>query len=114
MGADSDVRCHGHRVGNGCLVPADWGVGIAGRLVAGVEGKGVNREDVFLIANEFNTLRTEWLFNEVTLQQFFWKVYGAGVAAERERIAKWVEEQRNDIPATGIEFASAIRARSEK
>ncbi len=72
----------------------------------------MNREDVFLIANEFNTLRTEWLFNEVTLQQFFWKVYGAGVAAERERIAKlfdgavWSYDYR--------EIAAAIRARGEK
>ena len=33
----------------------------------------------------------------------------AAVAAERERIAVWVSIQRNFIPATGEEFAAAIR-----
>lgn len=28
---------------------------------------------------------------------------------ERESIAKWLETQRNDIPATGEEFAAALR-----
>lgn len=31
-------------------------------------------------------------------------------ARERERIAAWIEPQRNDVPATGYEFALAIRA----
>ena len=31
-------------------------------------------------------------------------------ARERERIATWIEPQRNDVPATGYEFALAIRA----
>ncbi|KQB59319.1 hypothetical protein [Acidovorax sp. SD340] len=31
-------------------------------------------------------------------------------ARERERIAAWIEPQRNDIPACGFEFAAAIRA----
>lgn len=31
-------------------------------------------------------------------------------AAERDRIATWAATQRNDIPATGEEFAAAIRA----
>jgi hypothetical protein len=31
---------------------------------------------------------------------------------EKESIAAWVEPQRNDIPATGAEFARAIRART--
>lgn len=35
-------------------------------------------------------------------------------AAERENIASWVALQRNDVPATGFEMASAIRARKEK
>ena len=35
-------------------------------------------------------------------------------AAERENIASWVALQRNDVPATGFEIASAIRARGEK
>ncbi len=32
------------------------------------------------------------------------------IEAERERIASWLEMQRNDIPATGAEFAAALRA----
>jgi len=38
----------------------------------------------------------------------------AAVLAEREACAKFCETQRNDIPATGEEFAAAIRARGEK
>lgn len=34
----------------------------------------------------------------------------AAVAAERERIAAWLEPQRDYIPATGAEFAAALRA----
>ena len=34
------------------------------------------------------------------------------VLAEREACAKFCETQRNDIPATGEEFAAAIRTRS--
>lgn len=34
------------------------------------------------------------------------------VLAEREALASWIEVQRNLIPATGEEFAAAIRARS--
>lgn len=30
-------------------------------------------------------------------------------AAEREKLAAWIEPQRNDVPATGAEFAAAIR-----
>jgi len=30
-------------------------------------------------------------------------------AAERERLAAWIELQRNDVAATGAEFAAAIR-----
>jgi hypothetical protein len=37
----------------------------------------------------------------------------ACVAAERESIAAWIEPQRNDVPATGKEFAAAIRARNK-
>ena len=32
------------------------------------------------------------------------------IKEEREWIAAWIEQQRNDIPATGREFAAAIRA----
>jgi hypothetical protein len=32
------------------------------------------------------------------------------IAADRERIAAWLEVQRNDIPATGAEFAAALRS----
>ena len=35
----------------------------------------------------------------------------AAVAAEREGIAHWLAAQRNEIPATGEEFAQALRAR---
>lgn len=31
-------------------------------------------------------------------------------AVLREKIAVWVEPQRNDVPATGAEFAAAIRS----
>ena len=34
----------------------------------------------------------------------------AEVAKERERIAAWLEPQRNNVPATGAEFAAALRA----
>ncbi|MEQ1572797.1 MAG: hypothetical protein ABL993_00990 [Vicinamibacterales bacterium] len=30
-------------------------------------------------------------------------------AEERERIARWLATQRNEIPATGAEFAAALR-----
>lgn len=41
--------------------------------------------------------------------------FAALVAAkERERIAAWIEPQRNGVPATGAEFANAIRARGEQ
>jgi hypothetical protein len=33
----------------------------------------------------------------------------AAMAAERERLCAWLEIQRNGIPATGAEFAAAIR-----
>ena len=34
------------------------------------------------------------------------RAYGAACAAvERERIAAWIEPQRNDFPAMGLEFA---------
>jgi len=31
--------------------------------------------------------------------------------AERERIAKWLEVQRNETPATGEEFSTALRSK---
>jgi len=31
------------------------------------------------------------------------------VSAERERCAKWLETQRDDVPATGAEFAADLR-----
>jgi hypothetical protein len=37
----------------------------------------------------------------------------AAVAAERERWCAWLETQRNDIPATGSEFAAAIRGEQQ-
>ena len=42
------------------------------------------------------------------------RAYGAAcAAAEREKCAQWLETQRNDVPATGAEFAAALRARGE-
>lgn len=35
-------------------------------------------------------------------------------AATIERLAAWIEPQRNDVPATGKEFAAAIRAIAKK
>ena len=37
-------------------------------------------------------------------------IWEAAVSYERERIAKWLEVQRNDIAATGLEFATALRS----
>ena len=39
------------------------------------------------------------------------KVFDLVRAEENEACAKFVETQRNDIPACGFEFAEAIRAR---
>lgn len=36
-------------------------------------------------------------------------MFGA-LFAQREKIATWLEPQRNDIPASGAEFANALRA----
>jgi hypothetical protein len=48
-------------------------------------------------------------FDAYTAEQMH--AYAAqAVAAERERIAAWLEVQRNDVPATGAEFAAALRA----
>ena len=38
----------------------------------------------------------------------------AAVLREREECATFIETQRNDVPATGIEFAAAIRNRGTK
>jgi hypothetical protein len=35
-------------------------------------------------------------------------------AAERERIADWLASQRNDVPATGQEFAQALRSQENR
>lgn len=46
-----------------------------------------------------------------SVPQHWLEHFAALVAArERERIATWIEPQRNDVPATGYEFALAIRA----
>lgn len=53
---------------------------------------------------------TEWWCWGASLERF-----AALVAAkEREKIATWIEPQRNDIPACGFEFAASIRARGDK
>jgi hypothetical protein len=36
------------------------------------------------------------------------------IAAERERIADWLASQRNDTPATGQEFARALRSQENR
>jgi hypothetical protein len=38
------------------------------------------------------------------------RTFEAGVAAERARIAEWLDQQRGDVPAHGWEFAAALRA----
>lgn len=42
------------------------------------------------------------------------RAWDAAMAAQRERIAAWLDWQRNDIPATGAEFAAAIRGNAEE
>ena len=79
----------------------------------------MNREDIFRLAESFNTLRTEWVFNEVKLQQFFWAAYRTGAAAEREACAKLCANMRydnieKDWSVGAALCAEAIRARSEK
>lgn len=39
-------------------------------------------------------------------------VLGA-LAAQRDQIVAWIEPQRNDVPAMGQEFASALRIAEE-
>lgn len=51
-------------------------------------------------------------FNCETLTTSFAAVRAEATLTEREAIAAWIEPQRNDVPATGQEFAAAIRARS--
>lgn len=34
----------------------------------------------------------------------------AVAAVVREQVAAWIEPQRNDVPATGAEFAAALRS----
>lgn len=104
----ADCRYH---LGVGAADGLSGRVGTAGRLVAGVEGKGVNRDDIFRLAESFNTLRTEWVFNKVKLQQFFWAAYRAGVAAEREACAKLCEEFDCENPYIGQARAVAFEIR---
>ena len=51
------------------------------------------------------------MFGADELQVFAAKVADLVRAEENEACAKFVETQRNDIPACGFEFAAAIRAR---
>jgi hypothetical protein len=39
-----------------------------------------------------------------------WRVWQEAERQCREQCALWLEPQRNDIPATGKEFAAALRA----
>lgn len=48
--------------------------------------------------------------DEATFLRFAALVKAEAVAETREAIAEWIEPQRNFIPATGAEFAAAIRA----
>lgn len=43
-------------------------------------------------------------------QERYERIAQAVAAVLREQIAVWIELQRNDIPATGAEFAAAIRS----
>ena len=81
----------------------------------------MTRDDIIRMAREsadqspredWNT--NTWVFGEEALERFFHAAYAAGADAEREKITSWVALQRNDVPATGFEIASAIRARGEK
>lgn len=80
----------------------------------------MERDDIFRLAESFNTLRTEWVFNEVKLQQFFRAAYRAGVAAEREACAQVCDKVKTECEEGGVRFATArvcakrIRARGEK
>lgn len=57
-------------------------------------------------ADGFNVIGTVDVFTAAQMRSHAL----AAVLAERERIAAWIEPQRNDIPACGFEFAAAIRA----
>lgn len=50
-----------------------------------------------------------WVVNHDEIHTLVAAAYARGVAD----IADWIEPQRNDIPATGAEFAAAIRNRSK-
>ena len=72
----------------------------------------------YFTKEEAEALYSEYFHKPGSLHEFKQALCEAaariGAEKEREEIAKWVEPQRNDIPATGIEFAAAIRNRSTK
>ena len=75
----------------------------------------VSKDDIVRMAREAGVPMEYSFVSDATvwhLHPRFERFANLVADAERECIAKWVEEQRNDIPATGVEFASAIRARN--
>ncbi len=38
-----------------------------------------------------------------------WRMWQESASCERKKIVAWLEPQRNDIPATGHEFSTALR-----
>lgn len=59
---------------------------------------------IYGVTIHFDAPLGEWNVPIYTQQQL-----DDAVRAERERIAAWIETQRNDVPACGFEFANAIR-----
>lgn len=83
----------------------------------------MNRDDIIRMAREAGFHVSKWddEVDEVMdgdnyhIQTDLIECFAALVAAaERENIASWIALQRNDVPATGFEIASAIRAKRDQ
>ena len=75
----------------------------------------MNRDDIIRMAHEAGLhLATDVNWMPIIDLKYAQKFAELVATAERENIASWVALQRNDVPATGFEIASAIRARGEK
>lgn len=68
------------------------------------------RFEGFAIRRNMGTERISCGRYKSSFTQAMFESWLAAEAATIESIAAWIEPQRNDVPATGKEFASAIRA----
>ena len=75
----------------------------------------MTKEDIIRMAHEAGLhLATDVNWMPIIDLKYAQKFAELVATAERENIASWVALQRNDVPATGFEMASAIRARREQ